>query len=168
VTEPRPFDPLALLRALEASRLTYIVVGTLAGVIRGTPETTDIVEICPSTRTADLARLERLLEGLGAVPIDGGGRAVLGTPEEGPRQFMTPHGELQIDPEPAGTAGYYDLRRHATRERLDDRGLRVPIAGVDDLLRVLRGSDLPEVTERVQMYRRLSELEREIDRGISL
>ena len=56
-------------------------------------------------------------------------------------EFSTPQGKLIVVPEPAGTrGGYDDLRRAATREPIG-KGLRVAVASIADLARMLAASD---------------------------
>jgi hypothetical protein len=45
-------------------------------------------------------------------------------------------GEVKVVPFPAGTRGYADLRRDVVHEPIG-RGLRPPIASLDDLARML-------------------------------
>ncbi|MGH3019966.1 MAG: hypothetical protein ACRDNR_07390, partial [Gaiellaceae bacterium] len=68
---PAPFDPYALLGALERRRVTYIVIGAFARVIRGADEVTDGLDIAPSLREENLRRLEEALADLGAERADG-------------------------------------------------------------------------------------------------
>ena len=72
-------------------------------------------------------------------------------------------------PEPAGTRGYDDLRRHASREPLG-HGLRPRVASPGDLARMLGALDRDTDAERLPRLRRLIEtrtrLRRERDLGI--
>ena len=58
-------------------------------------------------------------------------------------ELRTRAGELKLVPEPAGSRGYDDLRRHASREPLG-RGLRTQIASPGDLARMLGALDRDE------------------------
>jgi transcriptional regulator with XRE-family HTH domain len=156
-----PFDPYALLAALERNRVAYVLIGAFARVLRGADELTDGLDIAPSLREPNLRRLEAALADLGAERTDG--RALVldeGSITSQPLlQLRSPHGELGIVPEPAGTRrGYDDLRRAATREHLG-RGVRPLVASTADLARMLaalgRESDLP----KLRAMRRLTELE---------
>ena len=120
-----PFDPIAILQALDEQRVSYVVVGALGRVIHGSDELTDGIDIVPShegrepaparwSRSTDLdARrsdgrplaLDRDLAGAGARAVDDAG-------------------ELKVVPEPAGTAGYDDLRRGASANRSDAASAR--------------------------------------------
>jgi hypothetical protein len=74
---------------------------------------------------------------------------------------------LKIVREPAGTRGYEDLRRAASREPLG-HGVRPAIASVDDHARMLaalrREQDLPPL----RTMRHLIELQQELSRGRSI
>ncbi|HTX45655.1 MAG TPA: hypothetical protein VMD48_05225, partial [Solirubrobacteraceae bacterium] len=67
-----PFEPRTILGALERNYVDYVVIGGLARVIRGTPETTTGVDICPSFAAANLQRLAQAADELGARPAAGG------------------------------------------------------------------------------------------------
>lgn len=167
---PPPFDPYALLAALERRRVSYIVIGAFARVIRGADELTDGLDIAPSLREANLRRLEDALADLGAERADG---VALALDEEAIAaealiRLRSPQGELGIAPEPAGTRrGYDDLRRAATREHLG-RGLRPAVASTADLARMLaalgRDTDLP----KLQGIRHLTELEHSLGHELDL
>lgn len=145
--------------------MDYILVGTLAGILRGAPETTERVEICPAPKAENLARLHGAL-GLLNVDTEDGGRASEDLrPPDPARRFDTAFGELVIDLRPQGTDGFHDLRRQARRELLDESGLRVSVASLADLLRSVRARGLTDEAPRLQMYRRLNELEHQLERS---
>ena len=64
--ERTPFDPYAILTALETHRVAYLVIGALARVIRGTDETANELQITPSRQPPNLSRLQHALTELGA------------------------------------------------------------------------------------------------------
>jgi hypothetical protein len=84
-------------------------------------------------------------------------------------ELRTEAGELKIVPEPAGTRGYDDLRRGATREPLG-RGVRPSVASLGDHARMLAALDREQDRERLRAVRRLIELDRGRShrRGLSL
>ena len=63
--EPAPFDPYAILTALERHRVAYLVIGALARVIHGTDEIAHELETTPSRQPPNLTRLQRALSELG-------------------------------------------------------------------------------------------------------
>lgn len=152
-----PFDPLGLLAALDRHRVAFVVIGGLARVIQGTDELTRGVDIVPSTKPDNLRRLSSALDELGASALS----------SNEPVRVETPHGELRIVPVPAGTRGYDDLRRAATREPLG-QGLRPAVASKGDLARMLSAFGRDEDAEKHRQLRRLIELEHELGVGLGL
>jgi hypothetical protein len=136
--EENGFDPRGLLAGLHRNYVTYVLIGGLARVIRGTDEITNGVDICPSMRPDNVERLGEALEELEARRAD---RRRLVVDEESLRaervlDLRTPFGELKVVAEPAGTRqGFNDLRRSATLEHVGE-GLRLRVASVPDLARM--------------------------------
>ena len=161
-----PFDPIALLAALDRHRVTYIIIGAFARVIQGAEETTRGIDIVPSTRAENLRRLGTALAELHAAPADVAEAAVA---DRGSSQaihvLMTDFGEVKAVSQPSGTGGYDDLRRAATREPLG-HGLRPSVASVGDLSRMLSALGRGEDTPKILAMRRLAELE--VQRGLEL
>ena len=158
MADPDPrFDPLGMVAALDRHRVTYIVIGGLARVIQGADETTRGVDIVPSTRPENLRRLGLALDDLEARPVDGSDRVPI-EPGEQPYTLRTALGELKVVAEPAGTGGYDDLRRAATREPLG-RGVRPAVASTGDLARMLAAHE--GASPALAQLRRLAELERQ-------
>ena len=157
---PSSFDPYALLAALERNRVAYVLIGAFARVLRGAEELTDGLDIAPSLREPNLRRLMAALTDLDAERSDG--RALVldeGIMSEPLIRLRSPHGELGIVPEPAGTRrGFDDLRRAATREHLG-RGVRPRVASTGDLARMLAALGRDEDRHKLRAMRRLTELE---------
>jgi hypothetical protein len=82
-------------------------------------------------------------------------------------ELETDAGELKIVREPAGTRGYDDLRRRASREPLG-RGLRPSVASLDDHARMLAALGREQDQAPLETTRRLIELDRELNRGRGL
>jgi hypothetical protein len=166
-TRPQPFDPYAILTALERQGVTYILIGGFARILQGTEELTHGLDLVPSLRAENVRRLALALEDLDA-RLTNGKRPALDRdlPTQAVLELRTDAGELKIVPEPVGTrGGYDDLRRAATREPIG-RGLRPSVASIGDLARMIaalgREQDLPPL----QQLRMLAELERSLVRGI--
>ncbi len=161
MVEPAPFDPYAVLAALERRRVSYIVVGSFARVVRGAEELPDGIDLVPSARIENLGRLEGALVDLGAERADGRpldlDEDTLG--REAIVELTSVQGELKIVSQPAGTRGYDDLRRAATREYLG-RGLRPSIASTGDLARMLGALGRDQDVSKLHALRRVAELER--------
>jgi transcriptional regulator with XRE-family HTH domain len=148
--EPAPFDPYAILSALERHRVAYLIVGALARVIRGTDDIAHELEITPSCQPPNLTRLQRALSELA-----GEARA-----HPGPRDatVTTEHGALIIVSEPPGSRrGYTDLRRAASREPVG-RGLRPLVASAADLAGMLGALKRDEDRPTILTLRRLIRL----------
>lgn len=160
------FDPYELLGVLQRGHVSFVVIGAFALVIHGTGELTEGIDITPSMREDNLSRLEKALDDLEASRVDGK-QLELADVAEPVIELRTRAGELKLVPEPAGSRGYDDLRRHASREPLG-RGLRPQVASPGDLARMLgalgREQDIPTLLR----LRRLIELERELSRGRGL
>jgi hypothetical protein len=157
------FDPYAIIEALEAERIAYVVVGAFARVVHGSAETTRGIDISPSLRDDDLRRLGRVIDQLGGRP-DGGPI----TPEQLAASerttVATRAGELAIVPTPWGTRGYDGLRVRSSRENLG-HGVRPPIASLADCVRMLDASERPIDQQRIERVRRMMELERGLTRS---
>ena len=138
MSEQEVFDPRGLLAALDRNYVSYVLIGGLARVIRGTDELTAGVDVCPSLRPENLERLGRSLEELDARRVD---RRRLSLDEEtlvreAVIRLRTGMGELKLVAEPAGTRrGFEDLRRASTNESIGE-GLRPRVASVADLARM--------------------------------
>ncbi len=160
------FDPIAILRALDQRRVAYIVIGALGRVIQGSDEITDGVDIVPSTREENLRKLRLALEDLNARRVDGKSLVLeQKLPDDRVLQLDTVAGELKVIPEPAGTSGFDDLRRDASREPLGS-GLRPSVASLGDAARMLGALGRDEDIARLRTLRRVIELERELGLGL--
>jgi hypothetical protein len=167
-SRPHPFDPIALLQALDRRRVTYIVVGALGRVIHGSDELTHGTDIVPSLREENLRRLMLALEDLNARRSDGKRLVLEGQLAGAPvLELRTDVGELKIVPEPAGTRGYDDLRRAASREPLG-HGVRPSVASIGDHARMLAALNREQDLSPLRTLRRLVELERQVSRGLSI
>src|SRR5207244_436773 len=149
-------------------RVTFIVVGGLGRVIHGSDELTDGIDIVPSLREENLARLALALEDLNAHRPDGKRLALERDLGRQPvLELQTDAGELKIVPEPVGTRGYDDLRRAANREPLG-HGVRPSVASIGDLARMLAALNREQDLPPLHTLQRLIELERGLHRGRAL
>jgi hypothetical protein len=160
-------DPYGLLQALDRHRVTYILIGGFARIVQGTEEMTYGLDLTPSLREQNLERLERALGELEARRTDGRELSLAPEPlaSEPVYELETRYGKLKLVPEPAGTRGYDDLRRAATREPLG-RGVRPSVASVGDLARMLSALGDDKRIPQLMQLRRITELERARTRGI--
>jgi len=168
VAERDVFDPRGLLAALDRNYVSYVLIGGLARVIRGTDELTNGVDICPSVRPDNLERLRKALAELEARRTD---RRRLSLDEETlarepVTRLRTAHGEVKLVPEPAGTRrGYDDVRRAATREHIGE-GLRPRVASVPDLARMAAALGREQDLVRSWELRRIMEVELSLQRTL--
>jgi len=72
VAKRPPFDPYAILAALDRQRVAYVAIGSFARVVRGAEELPDGLDIVPSLQERNLKRLEEALVDLEARGVDGG------------------------------------------------------------------------------------------------
>jgi hypothetical protein len=165
--KPEPFDPYAILTALERQRVTYILIGGFARIIQGTEELTHGLDLVPSLRAENLRRLGLALDDLDARLPNGKQPALdRDLAKQAVLELRTDAGELKIVPEPVGTrGGYDDLRRAATREPIG-RGLRPSVASIGDLARMLAALGREQDLQPLQQLRTLAELERSLIREI--
>jgi len=165
VAKRPPFDPYAILAALDRQRIAYVVIGSFARIVRGAEELPDGLDIVPSLQERNLGRFEEALVDLEALATDGG-------PVDFARPdavicATSPAGEVKIVPRPEGTRGYDDLRRAATREPLG-RGLRPAVASTGDLARMLAALGRDEDRPKLQALRQVAELERSLSIELTL
>lgn len=156
------FDPLRQLAVLERHRVAFVIVGPFAGVVHGTDLATDELEILPSLRPENVARLQAALAELGAQPPTGETFDPSRLDRERRVSLGTESGRLVVVPAPPGTRGYDDVRRAASREPLG-QGLRPQVAASVDLLRIANAAEESSDPEYRRRLARLNELERDFE-----
>ncbi|MDQ3162093.1 MAG: hypothetical protein M3Q92_04570 [Actinomycetota bacterium] len=159
------FDPIGIFKALDRARAEYVVIGGLARVLQGTDELTDGVDVVPAMREQNLRRLDVAFGELNARRRDG--KKNLALADVDVLDLETDLGELKIVPEPAGTRGYDDLRRAASREHLGS-GVRVAIASVGDLARMTAALGREPDEPALRMLHRIAEIDRSRSHGLEL
>lgn len=141
------FDPLRVMRALNAGGVRYVVIGAYAGRILGSPTVTRDLDICHARDRANLDALARVLRDLRArlrgvgedVPFILDARSLAAGDSF---TFTTDAGGVDVVATPAGTGGYDELVRTAVETDLD--GVRVLVADIDDLIRMKRAAGRPK------------------------
>lgn len=172
-----PFEPEAILAALERHRVRYVLIGGIAAVTRGARLLTEDIDITPARDPANLECLAEALRELDAeirtdapqpssVPLPPDAR-LLATHEIW--NLTTKYGNLDVVLRPGGfERGFEELLPGATLERIGER-LQIHVASVDQLIRSKEVSGRPKDLEAVKELRRLPELGgRPLDRGIEL
>ena len=143
------FDPFPVLHGLEAAGIRFVLIGTLAGALRGSPllPVDATVALTPASDPENSDKLEAALAGVGASPSgadDVWSVAKLGV-------------EITVAPRPPGTFGYADLSRDATRVPVA-ADLDLPIASLLDLVRMAEAA--PEPRQHAQVVALRATLER--------
>ena len=137
------FDPLALLDALAAHGVDFVVIGGVAGAAHGSAYPTFDLDIAYARDRENLERLAAALRRLGAT--------LRGAPPGLPFQldaktlengshftFVTPHGSLDLLSDPVAAPPYSVLKARGTAA--DVRGHRVTVASLDDLIAMKQAS----------------------------
>jgi hypothetical protein len=137
------FEPVSILHALLDRGVRFVLIGGLAGAIRGSPVITGDVDICHARDRGNLARLAEALGSLRArlrgAPPEAPFRLDVAALEAGDHfTFATDLGALDCLGTPAGTDGFADLDASATDEALD--GIVVRVAALEDLIRMKRAA----------------------------
>lgn len=145
-------DLLAALRTLSDYDVEFVLIGGVAAAAHGSPSVTADVDICYRRDDANLERLAAALRSMdvrvrGAdddvrMPLDAR------TMRAGDHfTFTGTNGDIDCIGTPAGTLGYDDLITGAVL--MDFDGLRVHVAGIDDLIRMKRAAGRPK--DRIEL-----------------
>jgi hypothetical protein len=125
------------------------------------------VDVCPAVDRENLENLAAALGELAATLRDAppdlpfhADRATLERAEL--LTLTTPYGDLDVVKRPPGVDGYDELARNAVNAELDEQ-LVVPIAAIDDLIRMERASGRPK--DRIELEV-LGALREELDRSV--
>lgn len=136
--EGRPLDAERILRTLDEHDVDYVLIGGLAVQTHGHVRMTNDADLIPAPDPLNLKRLASALNALGARVINPGHEDTEITAQTLPRatiwQFTTRDGGVDVMHEVPGGPPYEELSRHALRIELD--GVEVPVASLDDLIRM--------------------------------
>jgi len=165
VSEHAAFSAGALLRALIAGGVDFVVIGGLAAQAHGSPLITEDLDICFDLDRENLDRLAEVLRGLAAVrrgmpdgvraPLD---RAALRAGDV--CTLRTRFGDLDLLSRPDPGLDYQKLRTHAVRFEFD--GLPVWMADLDDVIAMKRAAGRPKDLLAIE---HLAALREELDRN---
>jgi hypothetical protein len=156
------FEPGEILRALEMHEVLYVVIGGIAAVAAGAPILTADLDVTPSKSRQNLTRLALALRDLDAK------LRTRGAPSGGPFPaeaemletadswtLTTRAGNVDVMFSPAGTQGYDDLSRGATRERI--AGVTVAVAALADVIRSKEAANREKDSMQLPILRRTLE-----------
>jgi hypothetical protein len=158
------FDPIGALRALDRHRVRFVVIGGFAGRFWGSNSITNDLDICYARDRKNFEALAAGLRELGArlrgAPPDTPFLLDAKTLEMGDHfTFETDVGALDCLGTPQGSQGYPDLIQGATV--MDVEGIRVPVAALEDVMRLKRAAGRPKDRAELEI---LAALQEEIDR----
>ena len=163
----RPLRAGEILEALVRGGVEFVVVGGIAvqahGYIRGTGD----VDVVPRPSLLNLSRLAEALAGLEAEVLRATSPVNVSDPQLLKRAPLVPlltrSGRLDlinIEHLAGAPSSYDELRRRALVVDLD--GIEIPVAGLDDLVRMKRAAGRPQdLTDIGALTRDDEELERE-------
>lgn len=135
-----------MLRALDAHRVDYVIIGGVAGRAHGDPTLTFDLDITPNPSTDNLTRLAGALRdmqvGLRVPDLDDAVPFEFDPTSIGRFTTMAtrgPFGDLDVVLKPDGIpGGYTQLAANSIREPA--YGLTIAIAGIDDLIAARRAA----------------------------
>lgn len=135
---PEPLDAQRILEELAGHEVDFVLVGGLAAQTHGNTRMTNDVDVIPAPEPDNLARLAAALRTLDARVLNPGHEEIEIEASMLLRatiwQFATRHGDIDVLHEAPGAAAYPELRERALVIALD--GMRVPVVGRDDLIRM--------------------------------
>ena len=156
------FDPGEILRALEAHHVRYIVIDAMAAIAAGAPVMTTDLDITADRVRENLERLARALDDLQARLRSSRDPEGVAFPADADMlesadswTLLTRAGNLDVVFSPAGTRGYADLRRNATRERI--AGVAAPVASLADVIRCKEAAGRPKDLMQLRILRQTLE-----------
>jgi hypothetical protein len=145
VEHDTPLDAERILAALAEHSVDYVIVGGLAVQTHGHVRTTFDIDVYPRPEPANLRRLADALNELDAQTLPAGGEGMAIDAAMLPRatlwQFDTRHGAIDVLHDAPGAPPYDELRERALEIELD--GIRLAVAGRDDLISMKRASARP-------------------------
>jgi hypothetical protein len=165
VAQPSEFQPRPIFDALIRHDVDFVVIGGMAGILRGSSYPSFDVDIAYARARANLEKLAAALNELGATlrgaPPDVPFILDAETLENGAHfTFATPYGPLDILSEPDGAPRYDELKRSAG-EPLELEGAKVLAASLDHLIAMKDASGRTKDRLMATEYRTLADETRE-------
>jgi transcriptional regulator with XRE-family HTH domain len=147
VDGPPPLDPHPLLKALVEHGVDFVLIGGMAGLVRGSSYPTYDLDVAYARDEANLERLARALKELrvtlrGApadLPFVADARSLANGSNF---TFDTEFGMFDILGHVSGIGSYEDLRRGATVQEVE--GFKIRVASVAHLIAMKRAANRPK------------------------
>jgi hypothetical protein len=155
-----PFDPLGALRTLDRHGVRFVVIGGLGARLHGSPTVTNDTDVCYDRSPENLERLAAALMELHA-QLRGADDEVPFVPDAATIAagdhftFSTTAGNLDCLGTPAGVDGFTGLIERA--QAYDVEGLRVPVASIEDLIRMKRAAGRAKDLIEIDVLRAVQE-----------
>lgn len=141
-------SPIRILRRLRLFGVAFVLTGELAEAAHGAPlKVGRRIEVCHSQTDVMRGRLDRALQDLGATSSDGA-------------EFKSEAGLLRLTSQAATGDDYEILARTAVRMHVDT-GILVPVASLDDLVRIRMARCAPEDRAAADVLRAIDRLARD-------
>ena len=161
MAQPPEFRPRPILDALLAHEVDFVLIGGLAGIMRGSSYPTYDVDVAYGRQRENLERLAAALVELGArlrgAPSDVPFILDAKTLEKGAHfTFVTPHGSLDILSDPDGAPGYEELKRSAGDPQPLE-GVLVHVASLDHLIAMKEAAGRAKDKLMASEYRALAD-----------
>jgi hypothetical protein len=158
---PRSFRPRPILDTLLAHRIDFVLIGGLAGIVRGSSYPSYDIDIAYGRERENLERLAAALSELGATlrgaPPNLPFLLDARTLENGSHfTFDTPYGSLDILSDPDGAPPYAALRAGAGVP-LEVEGVPMRVASLDHLIAMKEASGRPKDKLMATEYRVISD-----------
>ena len=159
------FDYLDALETLTKHRVRFVVIGGIAGRLRGSTTVTEDVDVCYARDDENLERMAAALKEVNArlrgAPPDVPFILDADTLKMGDHfTFATDVGSVDVLGHPSGIPGGYEELERAADEMDLGGGLIVKVASIDDLIRMKRAAGRPKDLIEVEV---LGALRDEID-----
>ena len=152
------FDPVAALTALVDGGVEFVVIGQLAAVLHGHPESTVDLDVLVRQDLGNAERLVEVLGDLGAVVVAADGSSTGRALEE--RDLLgwnhvvetdTDVGPVDVVPFAVGVGDYSVVRASAVEVPIDGRS--VSVASLDDVIRSKEAAGRPKDLRRIPSLR---------------
>lgn len=131
------FDPVAMLTVLDRHDVDFVVTGSFATALHGSPFLTDNLDITPDRTHENLERLSAALLEIGAQSRVHDEKLPSSLDDTESLDLTTKHGKLDISSD-----GYPDLVRDA--ETMTLAGVQVHVASLADIIRSKQAANRPK------------------------